>query len=58
MCAWALQKDAILVKGQTWAALQSMCEILTDFEPLGLSLIAHKIHSKQNTAKPTIVLEN
>ena len=53
---WALRKDAILVKGQTWAALQSMCEILTDFEPLELSLIAHKIHSKQNTAKIGLVL--
>ena len=38
--AWALRKDAILVKGQTWAALQSMRGILTDFEPLKLSLIA------------------
>ena len=39
--AWALRKDAILVKGQTWAALQSICGILSDFEPLKLSLIAH-----------------
>ena len=39
--AWALRKDAILVKGQTWAALQSMRGILTDFEPLKLTLIAH-----------------
>ena len=56
MGAWALRKDAILVKGQTWATLQSMCEILTDFEPLEISLIAHKIHSKQNTAKISLVL--
>ena len=26
--------DAILAKEQIWVALQSMCEILADFEPL------------------------
>lgn len=56
MGAWDLRKDAILLKGQTWAALRLMCEILTDFEPLELSLIGHKIHSKQNTAKIGLVL--
>ena len=45
--AWALRKDAILVKGQTWAALQSMRGILTDFEPLKLSLIAHNSDTEQ-----------
>ena len=45
--AWALRKDAILIKGQTWAALQSMCGILTDFEPLKLSLIAHNSDTEQ-----------
>ena len=45
--AWALRKDAILVKVQTWAALQSMCGILTDFEPLKLSLIAHNSDTEQ-----------
>ena len=34
--------DAILVEGQIWAALPSMCGILTDFEPLELSFIAKK----------------
>ena len=43
---WALRKDAIFVKGQTWAALQLVCGILTDFEPLELSLIAHKSDSQ------------
>ena len=45
--AWALPKDAVLIKGQTWAALQSMHGILTDFEPLKLSLIAHNSDTEQ-----------
>ena len=32
-------------------ALQLVCGILTDFEPLELSLIAHKSDSQQNTAE-------
>ena len=30
----SLRMDATLALGQIWVALQSMCEILTDFEPL------------------------
>ena len=52
MGAWALRKDTILVKGQTWVALlQLVCGILTDFEPLELSLIANKSDSQQNAAE-------
>ena len=46
MGAWAFRKHAILVKGQTWAALRSMRGILTDFEPLELSLITRKSDTK------------
>ena len=46
MGAWPFRKGTILVKGQTRAKLQSMCGILTDFEPLELSLIAHKSDTK------------
>ena len=45
--AWALRKDAILIKGQTWAALQSMRGILTDFESLKLISIAHNSDTEQ-----------
>ena len=40
-------EQGCVVKGQTWAALQSMRGILTDFEPLKLSLIAHNSDAEQ-----------
>ena len=57
--ACAFRKHGILVKGQTWATLRSTRGILTDFEPLELSLIAHKSdtkHTKKLFWKISLVL--